>query len=210
MRARADRALGWVHQADPVVSPQSETVENVCGRWGAWVADASFAGLGYGAYFALIVLGAIDATLLRRQAIDSPWLRTIGFLVALLGCSTLLGLVLPEWSPGPVIGSGGYLGAMGSGALRMQFAMIAAVVLAALRDDRWPHAAHRLPAPTFRPVGFRSDPRSRQCRVASRHSQSPRQTFPQHGRRHTRGRNRRGGRGRRRGRGDPHLGPDSQ
>lgn len=122
--------LGFLHQADPVVSPQSESISNVCGRWGAWLADACFSGMGYGAYLGLLVLGAVDFSLLRRRSIDSPWLRTIGFLVTLLGVTTLLGLILPEWSPGPVIGSGGYLGAMGSGALRMHFATIGAVVLA--------------------------------------------------------------------------------
>ncbi|HRF00402.1 MAG TPA: DNA translocase FtsK [Pirellulaceae bacterium] len=123
--------LGWLHVSDPLVSPLNAAPENACGRWGSWLADACFSGFGYAAYLGLLVLGAADVALLRRRPIDSPWLRAIGFLVTLLGSATLLGLLIPEWSPGPIIGSGGYLGALGSGALRMHFATLGAVVLAA-------------------------------------------------------------------------------
>lgn len=122
--------LDWLHSPDPVVSPLRDSLGNACGRWGAWLADAAFNGFGYGAYLALVVLAAADIALLRRQPFDSPWLRTSGFLLTLLGLTTILSLLIPEWSPGPVIGSGGYLGALGSGVLRMHFATLGAVVLA--------------------------------------------------------------------------------
>ena len=37
---------------------------------------------------------------------------------------------MPSWSPGPVIGSGGYLGALGAGLLEMHFATVGSLILA--------------------------------------------------------------------------------
>ena len=122
--------LNWLHEPNPVVFPQHEVPTNACGRWGAWTSDLAFSTLGYPAYFLLFSLAAIDWTLLRRQPIHSPWLRSTGFLLALAGFTTLLGLVAPQWSPGPVVGSGGYLGTLGSGMLEMHFATLGASVLA--------------------------------------------------------------------------------
>ena len=73
--------LAWLHDHDPIVLPERTAIANACGRWGAWLADASFHAMGYGAYFGLLVLAAVDLALLGRRPFDSPWLRTTGFLV---------------------------------------------------------------------------------------------------------------------------------
>ena len=122
--------LNWLHQPDPLVYPQHTVPSNACGYWGAWAADLTFSTLGYSAYFALFSLAAVDWTLLRRRQLQSPWLRSTGFLLTLAGITTLLGLLLPHWSPGPVSGSGGYLGTLGSGLLELQFATLGSSVLA--------------------------------------------------------------------------------
>ena len=122
--------LNWLHQPDPTVFPQHQEVTNACGRWGAWVSDLAFSVLGYGAYFCVFSLAAVDFTLLRRQQVHAPWLRTTGFLLTLAGLTTLFGLLTSVWSPGPVVGAGGYLGTLGSGLLQMHFANLGASVLA--------------------------------------------------------------------------------
>ena len=48
--------------------------------------------------------------------------------MSLVGLVTLASLVVPNWTPGPVIGSGGYLGALGRGLLEMHFAHAGAFI----------------------------------------------------------------------------------
>ena len=56
--------------------------------------------------------------------------RAFGWCASLLGLTTIAALAVPHWSPGPVIGSGGYLGALGAGLLETHFATIGALILA--------------------------------------------------------------------------------
>ena len=48
----------------------------------------------------------------------------------LIGITTMAAIVVPNWSPGPVIGSGGYIGALGAGLLEMHFATVGSLILA--------------------------------------------------------------------------------
>ena len=63
-----------------------------------------------------------------RREVDQPMLRSVGWIVSLVGLTTLAALVVPNWTPGPVIGSGGYVGAMGRGLLEMHFAKTGAFI----------------------------------------------------------------------------------
>jgi S-DNA-T family DNA segregation ATPase FtsK/SpoIIIE len=119
--------------ADPpnaLVYPQRPAPMNVCGRSGAVVSWVLFGALGLGAYYLLLSLAVLDAMLLSRRTIGEPLLRTAGWLVSLVGLTTLAAMVVPGWSPGPVIGSGGYLGAAGRGLLQSHFANVGAYILA--------------------------------------------------------------------------------
>ncbi len=58
------------------------------------------------------------------------WLRAGGWLLSLAGVTTLAALAVPGLSPGPVIGAGGYLGAIGRALLEMHFASLGAYILA--------------------------------------------------------------------------------
>jgi len=118
--------------ADPpskLVSPERTETLNVCGRWGAMVSRALFTAMGLGAFYLLVSLAALDAMLLSRRKITQPVLRAGGWLISLVGVSTLAAMAVPQLSPGPVIGSGGYLGAAGRGLLEMNFAAFGAYVL---------------------------------------------------------------------------------
>ena len=119
-----------LYQADQLVYPPNPEITNACGRWGAIAADVLLSSLGLGAYCLVFALAVVDAILLRRREIDMPILRAIGAAASLLGLTTLATLLLPAVSPGPVIGSGGYLGAIGAGFLRLHFATFGGVILA--------------------------------------------------------------------------------
>mgnify|MGYP005837257659 FL=1 len=118
--------------ADPpsgLVYPPNVRAANLCGRSGAWAAHGLFAAFGCGAYFVVLSLAVWDFLLLARKPIDQPWLRLVGWLLSLTGLCTFAAMFLPSWSPGPIIGAGGYLGAAGRGFLEANFATLGAAIL---------------------------------------------------------------------------------
>ena len=127
-------ALFTYDPADPPSSlsfPPRTTITNACGRCGAVAASLLFNALGLAAYYAVFSLAAVDGVLLTRRTIQGLVLRTVGWLLSLLGVATLAALALGAFSPGPTIGAGGYLGAAGRGWLEMHFASAGAYILVA-------------------------------------------------------------------------------
>ncbi len=125
-------SLATYHPADAfdaLVHPPADRVQNACGRAGAILTDVALSALGIGAHYLLVSLSVLDLWLLARRPISDCVLRTIGWLLSLVGLSTLASMALPNWSPGPVIGPGGYLGAAGRGWLEMHFASAGAYIL---------------------------------------------------------------------------------
>jgi S-DNA-T family DNA segregation ATPase FtsK/SpoIIIE len=114
---------------DGLQYPPPTRVTNACGRSGAIAADLLLQAFGVGAYYVLVSLAVLDAWLLVRRPVTEPVLRLIGWLLSLGGACTLVALVAPAWSPGPVIGPGGYLGATGRGLLETHFASAGAYIL---------------------------------------------------------------------------------
>ncbi|MCE9545010.1 MAG: DNA translocase FtsK 4TM domain-containing protein [Planctomycetia bacterium] len=137
----AGLSLVSYHRADPLglddasslVYPASKSVDNICGRGGAWVADRLLRGLGVGAYCLVLTLAGLDVLLLMRRPIPQPVLRVFGWIVSLAGLTTLASMAVPSVWPtlwnGPEIGPGGYLGAAGRGLLEMNFAAAGAYIL---------------------------------------------------------------------------------
>ena len=120
--------------ADPpggLVVPGNPEPTNLCGRFGALVARALLDALGVGAYYLVVSLGALDATLLMRGSLSQPVLRLFGWLLSLAGISALGATALAGWAPAGAIGAGGYLGATARGWLSMHFAAIGAYILMA-------------------------------------------------------------------------------
>ncbi|HEY3394006.1 MAG TPA: DNA translocase FtsK 4TM domain-containing protein, partial [Lacipirellulaceae bacterium] len=124
----------WTYEpADPpstLVWPPSETVENACGRAGALAAHHLLECLGIGAYYLAGSLVVLTFLLFVRRDIDQRALRTFGWLISVVGLATLAALVAPNWTPGPVVGAGGYVGAMGRALLEAHFAYAGALILA--------------------------------------------------------------------------------
>ncbi|NUQ65315.1 MAG: DNA translocase FtsK [Pirellulales bacterium] len=118
--------------ADPpgtIVYPPAQNTLNVCGRSGAWVSMVLLEAFGLGAYYLLVSLIVVVSLMLARHRITEPYLRLSGWLLSLAGFCTLAAMAVPQFSPGPVIGSGGYLGATGRGLLEMNFASVGAYIL---------------------------------------------------------------------------------
>lgn len=127
-------SLASYNRYDPpstLVWPPSDVVHNACGRGGAYVSHAMLQMMGVGAYYAVASLAIVTLLLLMRRSIDQPITRAVGWAMSLLGVSTLAAMLLPSWSPGPVVGSGGYLGAMGRAWLESNFATAGAYIFAA-------------------------------------------------------------------------------
>jgi DNA segregation ATPase FtsK/SpoIIIE, S-DNA-T family len=125
-------ALLTFDPADPpgrLIFPPHAQPANVCGYWGAVSSRLLFEAFGLGAYYLVLSLAVFDAVLLTRREVGQPLLRAAGWLLSLLGVTTFAALAAPSLSPGPVIGSGGYLGATGKALLRTQFASVGAYIL---------------------------------------------------------------------------------
>jgi S-DNA-T family DNA segregation ATPase FtsK/SpoIIIE len=125
-------ALVTYNPADPpstLVYPLNSKLANACGRSGAVVAETLLEAIGLGAYFLVVSLAVLDAALLARRKVTEPILRLAGWLVALVGVTTLLAMSFSGASPGPVIGPGGYLGATGRALLEMNFAHTGSMIL---------------------------------------------------------------------------------
>lgn len=117
--------------AGALVYPSAESFHNACGRLGALVAGFLLEGFGLGAYFVAGSALVLNAILLMRRGVTEPNLRLVGWLLTLWGLCTLAALAMPNFSPGSVIGPGGYLGAAGRGVLEMFFARAGAFILVA-------------------------------------------------------------------------------
>jgi DNA segregation ATPase FtsK/SpoIIIE, S-DNA-T family len=104
--------LTAIYQPDQLVFPGHAVVDNACGIVGAWTADFLVHALGFGAYYLLFGLVALQISLFRNQSLNQPWFRGIGWALSLVGISTLCGFLVPgEFSSVP-IGAGGLLGSL--------------------------------------------------------------------------------------------------
>ena len=125
-------ALFSYDPADPPTNlayPAHGQPANMCGHSGAIASRLMFEGLGLGAYYLLVSLAAFDFVLLVRHELNQFWLRAGGWLLSLAGVATLAAMAVPSLAPGPAIGAGGYLGAIGRAVLEMHFASLGAYIV---------------------------------------------------------------------------------
>jgi S-DNA-T family DNA segregation ATPase FtsK/SpoIIIE len=124
----------WTYNAtDPpstIVWPSTSVVHNACGRAGAFTAHYLFESLGVGAYYLTGSLAVLTFLLLLHREIDQPILRTFGWAISVVGLTTLVALSMPNSTPGPVVGAGGYIGAMGRTLLETHFAVAGSYIFA--------------------------------------------------------------------------------
>ncbi len=119
--ARAWPSLASWFPVDTLVYPANPRVQNACGILGALVAESLYAALGYAAGYVVICLGLLCYWLLTGAYQQYVFGRGLGWLLSLAGLTTLMALLLPTASPGPLTGSGGYIGLFLSQTLREHF-----------------------------------------------------------------------------------------
>ena len=126
----SSRLLNSIYEPDVLVYPQNDSIQNVCGTIGAWMSDMLIHVLGIGSYYLILGMVALEILLFRRRGVRAPWFKTIGWMVSLIGLTAIGYLLLPNWIAGPVIGSGGYLGALAGGLLKLNVGMGGSVLVA--------------------------------------------------------------------------------
>ncbi len=113
--------LNRLYQPNPATFPLADHVSNWCGHTGALVADLLFGWFGWGAYYLTISLVGVAVALLSQRPLVAPFLQLTGWSLSLVGITALASILAPGHWNGPVIGPGGYLGALGSGILSTHF-----------------------------------------------------------------------------------------
>jgi S-DNA-T family DNA segregation ATPase FtsK/SpoIIIE len=121
--------LNSIYQPDQVVYPENLEFNNACGKLGAWTANMLNNVLGIGVYFLVIGMVALEISLFRRGSLANPWLKTIGWAVSLVCLCSLATMLIPANSIGPLIGPGGFLGALGSGLVGSQLGSVGTLVV---------------------------------------------------------------------------------
>lgn len=121
--------LNRIYQPNQCVFPLNTEIRNACGHAGAVCADMLLGAFGLAAFYVVGCLFLVDVWLLMRRPITGAPTRLCGWLLALVGGVTLLQMFAPNMGIGPVIGPGGFIGAMGKTFLEAHFATVGSLIL---------------------------------------------------------------------------------
>ncbi|WP_449289959.1 DNA translocase FtsK 4TM domain-containing protein [Novipirellula galeiformis] len=121
--------LSALYTPNNSVYPTNPTVTNACGYWGAVISSALLDALGLAAGLVVAAAGGIATALLYRGRLNAPVLRSLGGTIVVIGTATAGGLLPMQFEQMPVVGNGGYLGAMTSTWLLEHFAPAGAWIL---------------------------------------------------------------------------------
>ena len=117
------------YQPDPVIYPPNASITNACGYWGAMISSMLMDTLGLATALVIAALGGTATALMIRGRMNAPVLRSFGGTIVVLGAATAAGLLPTQFEGMPVVGNGGYLGAMSSTWLLEHFAPAGAWIL---------------------------------------------------------------------------------
>ncbi len=121
--------LSRLYSPDQVTYPVNETITNACGYWGALLSSALFDALGLSTALLIAAGGGIATALLIRGKLNAPVLRSLGGTIVVLAFATAASMSPVVLQGMPVVGAGGYLGAMSSSWLLEHFAPVGAWIL---------------------------------------------------------------------------------
>ena len=121
--------VSQLHVPDKLVYPPNENITNACGYWGAWLASGLMNAIGLASAFVVATMGGTALALLRRGRLTAPVLRSLGATVIVTAVATGSGLSPIRMDGMPVVGAGGYLGAMTSLWLLDHFAPLGAWIV---------------------------------------------------------------------------------
>ena len=114
---------------DASVYPLNTTVQNACGSLGALISSVLFESVGIGVSLVIAAGGGVATALLIRGQMNAPVLRSLGGCIVLIAVCTAAAMTTIELAGMPVVGNGGYLGAMGSTFLLQQFHPVGSWIL---------------------------------------------------------------------------------
>ncbi len=126
-------SLGSYDPADPpasLVYPAHITIANLAGQPGAITANSLFTMLGEAAWFLVFLLVIADFRLFRRVPTADPGVRILGGVLLVSAAALTLQLLIPKWGHGPVIGSGGWIGAWAGAIVEKHFALTGGLIVA--------------------------------------------------------------------------------
>lgn len=121
--------LSWIRTPDVLVFPQHAKIHNLCGVWGANIADFLLTFFGAGVYYIGGSLAVLTLLFVRGHKIESGYLRLAGWVGTLVAICCLAALLAPGWGAGPIVGPGGYLGVFARQQLESHFARPGAIIL---------------------------------------------------------------------------------
>lgn len=121
--------ISEIYTPDTIVYPSNGSILNACGYWGALISSGLFDAFGLATALVVGGAGAVATALLIRGKLNAPVLRSLGGTVMVIGLATASGLLPLHISGMPVVGNGGYLGAMTSTWLLEHFAPVGAWIL---------------------------------------------------------------------------------
>ncbi len=121
--------LNGLLKFDSAVYPLNPQPTNWCGWWGACASQLLVQGLGIGSLFVVTGLSILSIWMFRVQSNYVRASRQLGWLLVVIAATTLVTLTRIPAPLSPVIGSGGYLGAMAATWLNEHFALIGSIIL---------------------------------------------------------------------------------
>lgn len=127
-------SLASWHPADAPTTtffPPHEIPVNWCGQAGARTATILFTAFGAGAWLLLVGVGLLDWRLLTRKPFNDPALRFGGLICQIVAICLSLQLFAPKFLANNPVGSGGYVGGIGTLLLTQHFSTFGSVILIA-------------------------------------------------------------------------------
>ena len=121
--------ISAVYAPDATVYPPNESITNACGYWGALLSSAMLDAIGVASAVVIGGMGGIATALILRGHLNAPVLRSLGGTIVVIGVATAAAMLPLKASGLPVVGGGGFLGAMTSTWLLEHFAPAGAWIL---------------------------------------------------------------------------------
>lgn len=123
------RPLKGLVAVDNAVYPPNEHIQNACGWAGAVFANILIQSFGIGSVLVAAGLTVLAVWMFRVQSNFVPPVRQIGWVLVIIGTTTLFALMGLHTPFSPTIGPGGYIGAITSTWLHDHFALLGATIM---------------------------------------------------------------------------------
>lgn len=123
------RPFKYFVAVDNAVYPPNDQIVNFCGWFGALTANILIQSFGIGSLLVATGLSVLSVWMFRVQTNYVPPIRQMGWVLIIVGSTAVFSLLQLPTPFSPMIGPGGYLGAITSTWLLEHFAMLGAMIL---------------------------------------------------------------------------------